>query len=130
MWWALIGAICAAGSIVTFRTRAEIIARTADAWTGRDSEAWIEDFISGNPHLDINVPDGRAIADGKRGVYMPRTPGARAASGSVVLEWPYGLVGVSLRDDRALTETPEEFRLRVVGDFREFSAVFPPKASQ
>jgi len=121
------GALCMCA--VIWKTRQEVLARTADRWTGANSDTWIHDFIDGNPSLSLNVPDGRAIARGEHGVYMPKAGPAKGPT-SVVLEWPHDLVAVTVRNESVPAETVSSFRARVVEDFKEFSGAFPPKARQ
>ena len=114
---------------VVWKTRQEVLTRTADRWTGANSETWIRDFIDGNPTLSLNVPDGRAIAEGRHGVYMPKVTHPVGPT-SVTLAWPHELVSITVKNESVPAETSASFRARVVEDFKEFSVAFPPRSSQ
>jgi len=115
-------------AVLAWRTREEVMTRTYDSWTGKNSQTWIEDFIAGNPHLALNVPDGRAISRGEHGVYMPRT-GEVQAKTEARLSWPHDLVMVEIKDARSLGQERTEFVKQVLDDFNAFSAALPPRSN-
>ena len=109
------------------RDRAEVM---ADRWTSVNSQTWIDDFIAGNPHLGLNIPDGRAIVRGEHGVYMPHAPGeGPIARTEVALSWPHDLVTVEMRDVRSFGQERPEFVKQVLDDFNAFSAALPPRSN-
>lgn len=113
---------------VAFKTRAEVIDRTSDRWTASNSQTWIDDFIAGNPHLALAIPDGRAIVRGEHGVYMPRV-GEIQAKTEARLSWPHDLVMVEIKDARLLGQGRTEFVKQVLDDFNAFSAALPPRSN-
>lgn len=131
MWRSLVVVVgfiigCVSMILVVMKTRSEVMARTSDRWTGANSQTWIDDFIAGNQGLGLNVPDGRAITRGERGVYMPKTanaPGLASLSATVRFSWESGPVGVGLD---STGDGSEPFYDRAIAGYKYVSKSVPP----
>lgn len=134
MWRSLVVVVgfivgCASMAFVVAKTRSEVLARTSDRWTGANSQAWIDDFVAGNQNLGLNVPDGRAITRGERGVYMPKAVASAtilaSQSATVRFSWESGLVGVGLD---STGDGSEPFYSRVIAGYKYVATSVPPTA--
>lgn len=121
---------CISMGFVVLKTRSDVMDRTSDRWTGGNSQAWIDDFVAGNASLGLNIPDGRAIVRGERGVYMPKavpTPSLASQSATVRFSWESGPVGVGLD---STGDGSEPFYDRAIAGYKYVSKSVPPTAKR